>query len=173
MSSIWVLTVSAIACVPPAVAYADVFSIGHLKFDFDAPSPPLNAAQQSLFQRYKKAVNENSETELMALQDSSLKSCPDVLRQAIVGDLGKTIPDTAKVRFFPAARDIANEMGFGDLAYLSAQPTAVLGIEGSSKSKEGVQVVTILRPVRQNGNQLSLVPYCLTAKGKAALQQKH
>ena len=154
-------------------AHADVFSIGNLKFDFDAPSPPLTPIQQTFVQRYLDAVNRSDEAEVMALQDSSMNSCSDVLRQAIVQDMGKTIPGTAKVRFFPTTQDIAAEIGFGDLAYLSAQPTAILGIEGTTKSEKTVKVINILRPVRQNGNQLSLVPYCLTAKGKAVLQQKH
>jgi hypothetical protein len=47
-------------------------------------------------------------------------------------DLDKKIPDDGKVRFFDATEDIAKEMGFGDLSYLSAQPTAVLGIVGGT-----------------------------------------
>src|ERR1043166_308840 len=101
------------------VASADVISVGRATFDFDAPSPPLTAGQQTLFQRYKDAVNRHDETALMSLQDDSMKSCPIVSRMSILQDLKRTIPDDAKIRFFAATEDLAKEMGFGDLAYLS------------------------------------------------------
>lgn len=151
----------------------DVITLGQMKFDFDAPSPPLTAAQQALFQSYKDAVNRHDEAALMALQDSSIKSCTALLRKAILRDLDRTIPSNAKVRFFAATGDIGKEMGFGDMAYLSAQPTAVLGIDGSTKSANAINIITILRPVRQNGSQFTLIPYCLTPKGKVFLEQKH
>jgi ABC-type molybdate transport system substrate-binding protein len=88
-------------------------------------------------------------------------------------DLDKAIPDDAKVRFFDATDDIAKEMGFGDLAYLSTQPTAVLGIIGGTKSEREVKIITILRPVRQTDEAFAFVPYCLTEKGEALFQQKN
>jgi hypothetical protein len=118
-------------------AARDVITIGHATFDFDAPSSPLTTGQQAFFRQYKDAVNQHDEASLMALQDASMNSCAVVLRTSILQDLDKTIPDDAKVRFFDATEDIAKEMGFGDLAYLSAQPTAVLGIIGGTKSEPG------------------------------------
>ena len=151
----------------------DVVTFGNVKFDFDAPSAPLTAAQQALFQRFKEAINRRDAAALMSLQDDSMKSC-SVLREAILQDLKETIPDKVKVRFFAAPPgDIAKDMGFGDLAYLSAQPTAVLGITGSSFAQNTVKVVTILRPVRQVGKDFVFVPYCLTPKGKTVLEHKH
>lgn len=88
-------------------------------------------------------------------------------------DLDKTIPDDVKVRFFDATEDIAQEMGLGDLAYLSTQPTAVLGIVGSTKSEREIKIVTILHPVRQTEEVFAFVPYCLTEKGKALLERKN
>jgi hypothetical protein len=88
-------------------------------------------------------------------------------------ELDKTIPDDAKVRFFDATEDLVKEMGFGDLVYLSAQPTAVLGISGRTKSEREIKIITILRPVRQTGERFAFVPYCLTEKGKAVLEQKN
>jgi len=154
-------------------AARDVITIGHATFDFDAPSSPLTAGQQAFFRQYKDAVNQHDEASLMALQDASMNSCAVVLRTAMLQDLDKTIPDDAKVRFFDATEDIAKEMGFGDLAYLSAQPTAVLGIIGGTKSEREVKMVMILRPVRQTGEAFALVPYCLTEKGKTLLEQKN
>jgi len=153
-------------------ANADVITIGHTTFDFDAPSSPLTAGQQAFFRDYKDAVNRHDEAALMSLQDGSMNSCMAVGRKFILQDLDRTIPDDAKVRFFNSTDDLAKEMGFGDLAYLSAQPTAVLGIVGGSRSEREVKNVTILRPVRQTGEAFALVPYCLTEKGKALLERK-
>lgn len=163
--------VVAAAC-STVVANADVLSIGRATFDFDAPSPPLTAGQQALFQRYKDAVNRHDETDLMSLQDDSMKGCAIVSRKLILQDLNRTIPDDAKVRFFATTEDLAKEMGFGDLAYLSAQPTAVLGVTGGAKSQNQIKIITILRPVRQAGETYALVPYCLTEKGQALMEQK-
>jgi hypothetical protein len=35
-----------------------------------------------------------------------------------------------------------------------------------------VKIFTILRPVRQTGETFAFIPYCLTEKGKALLDQK-
>jgi hypothetical protein len=155
-----------IAAYSSAVA-TDAITIGHATFDFDAPSSSLTVGQQAFFRQYKDAVNRHDEGALMSLQDGSMNSCAVVSRKSILQDLDKAIPDDAKVRFFDATEDIAKEMGFGDLAYLSAQPTAVLGIVGGTKSEREIKIVTILRPVRQTGDSFAFVPYCLTEKGKA------
>jgi hypothetical protein len=153
-------------------ARADVVTIGHATFDFDTPSSPLTAEQQAFFQRYRDAVNRHDDAALMSLQDGSMNSCTAVSRKLILQDLDKTIPADAKVKFFDATEDIAKEMGLDDLAYLSVQPTAVLGVVGGTKSERQVKIITILRPVRQTGKTYTLVPYCLTEKGKALLEQK-
>jgi hypothetical protein len=162
---------AAVACSPVA-AKADVLTIGNARFDFDAPSSPPTAGQQALFRAYKDAVNRHDEAALMSLQDSSMSSCIAVARKLIVQDLDRAIPDDARVRFFESTEDLAKEMGFGDLAYLSAQPSAVLGIMGGSRSEREVKIFTILRPVRQTGETFAFIPYCLTEKGKALLDQK-
>jgi hypothetical protein len=56
--------------------------------------------------------------------------------------------------------------------YLSAQPTAIFGIIGGTESQREIKIVTILAPVRQTGESFAFVPYCLTEKGKALLEQK-
>jgi hypothetical protein len=102
-----------------------------------------------------------------------MNGCTTVGRRLILQNLDRTIPDDAEVRYFAVTTDIAREMGFGDLAYLSAQPTAVLGIVARTGSEHEVKIVTILAPVRQTGEALALIPYCLTEKGKALLDQKN
>lgn len=153
-------------------ARADVFTIGRTTFDFDAPAAPLTAAELRFFQTYKDAVNRRDEAAFMALQDASINGCTTVGRRLILQNFDKTIPDDAKVRYFAVTADIAKEMGFGDLAYLSAQPTAVLGIVARTASPQEVKIVTILAPVRQAADAFAFVPYCLTDKGKALLEQK-
>lgn len=167
-------TVTLSAALFCSVALAtDFVSIGHAKFDFDAPSPPLSPAQRDLFERYKDAVNRRDIAALMALQDDSLKRCTFFARDVMMRDLATPIPANAKVRFFASTVDMAKEMGLGDLAYLSAQPTAVLGISGSTASKTEIRSVTILRPVRQDGPRLALIPYCFTAKGETFFEKKN
>ena len=153
-------------------ARADSMTIGHMTFDFDASPSQLTPGQQAFFQKYKDAVNRHDEAALLALQDGSIKSCSAIGRQLILNDLNKTIPDDAKVRFFITTEDFAKEMGLGDMAYLPVQPTAVLGISGRGKTETGVKIVTILRPIRQVRETISLVPYCLTEKGKVLFEKQ-
>jgi hypothetical protein len=153
------------------VAYAEnKTTIGDVSFDFDAPSPPLTPAQQAFFQKYKDAVNRHDETALMALQDDSMKSCT-VDHGSLLRELGHSIPDTAQVKFFPAA-DMAKEMGMLDMFYLPVQPTATLGIDSRTDTDQGTKIYTIFRPVRQAGDTFTFIPYCLTDKGKEALEKK-
>jgi hypothetical protein len=154
-------------------AAADVLTIGRMTFDFDAPSAPLSAEQQAFFQQYKDAVNRHDDAALLSLQDGSMSSCTAVSRKLVLQDLDRTIPPDARVKFFAATEDMATEMGLGDLAYLSVQPTAILGVLGRTRSEREVKIVTIFRPVRQTGKTYAFVPYCLTEKGKALLEQKN
>ena len=80
-----------------AVCSADSLTIGHMTFDFDAPSS-LSAAQQAFFQKFKAAVNRHDAAGLLALQDESKKRCTASGEELILKDLDKTIPDNAKVR---------------------------------------------------------------------------
>jgi hypothetical protein len=139
-------------------------SIGDTKFDFDAPAPKLTAGQRLLVAKYKEAIRRGDEAGLMSIQDESMKECVTLYRDVIVKDLKTPISDDAKIVFFASSKDFANDMGFGELAYLSAQPTAILGIDMGR--------TTILRPVRQSGEAWKLIPYCLTEKGKAMLEER-
>ncbi len=162
----------AAAALSTSAADADVVAIGHMTFDFDAPGASLTAAELRFFQAYKDAVNRRDEAAFMALQDASINGCTTVGRKLILQNFDKTIPDGAKVRYFAVTADIAEEMGFGDLAYLSARPSAVLGIIARTASAHEVKIVTILAPVRQTADAFAFVPYCLTDKGNALLEQK-
>ncbi len=162
----------AAAALSTSAAGANVITIGHTTFDFDAPAAALTAQQLGFFQAYKDAVNRRDEVAFMALQDASINGCANVGRRLILQNFDKTIPDDATVRYFAVTTDIAREMGFGDLAYLSAQPTAVLGIIARTASAQEVKIITILAPVRQTPDAFAFVPYCLTGKGKALLEQK-
>lgn len=163
----------AAAAFSTSAAKADILTVGRTTFDFDAQAAPLTAQELRFFQAYKDAVNRHDEAAFMALQDASMNGCTTVGRRLILQNLDRTIPDDAKVRYFAVTTDVAAEMGFGDLAYLSAQPTAVLGIVARTGSERAVKIVTILAPVRQAGETLALIPYCLTGKGKALLDQKN
>jgi ABC-type molybdate transport system substrate-binding protein len=165
--------VFAAAALSISAAEANVITIGHMTFDFDAPAAPLSAPELRFLQAYKDAVNRRDEAAFMALQDASMTGCTTVGRRLILQNFDKTIPDDAKVRYFAAATNIAEEMGFGDLAYLAAQPTAVLGIIARTGSAQEVKIVTILAPVRSTADAFAFVPYCLTDKGKALLEQKN
>lgn len=163
----------AAAALSIGAANADVITIGRTSFDFDAPASPLTAQQLRFFQAYKDAVNRRDEAAFMALQDASINGCTNVGRNLILQNFNKAIPEEAKVRYFAVTTDFATEMGFGDLAYLSAQPTAVLGIVARTASDREVKIITILAPVRQTADAFAFVPYCLTYKGKALLEQKN
>src|SRR4051812_33885760 len=133
-------------------------SIGGTKFDFDAPAPKLTAGQRQFVAKYKDVIRRGDEAGLMSIQDDSMKQCATLYRDVILKDLKTPIRDDARIVFFATGKDFAKEMGFGEMAYLSAQPTAVLGIDMGQ--------TTILRPVRQSGESWKLIPYCLTDKGK-------
>jgi len=150
----------------------DSTTIGGMTFDFAAPAAPLTAAQHTFFEKYKNAVNAHDENALVALQDPAQSECKFDGRQILLRDLRNTIPDNAKVRFFPAKSDVARELGLGDFAYLPVAPTTILGVSFRSETKERISIVQIFRPVRQTGENFTLVPYCLTEKGRDLLRQK-
>jgi hypothetical protein len=150
----------------------DSTTINGVTFDFGAPAPPLTPAQQAFYQRYRSAVNARDESALLALEDSSRSGCKYSGGQLLLRDFRRPIPENAKVRFFSTQKDLAKAFGFGDVAYLSIEPTATLGISFASSSGNHVSSAEILRPVRQSGDSITIVPYCLTEKGQHLLEQK-
>lgn len=155
-----------------AVAEKDSITVGGVTFDFGAPAAPLTASQQAFFHHYKDAVNGHDQAALFGLLDFARSSCKFDGDQILLRDLQKTIPDNAQVRFFASNTDFVKAFGFGDMAYFPVAPTAVLGISFRSATKERVSVTQIMRPVRESGGRYTLVPYCLTEKGKNAMEKK-
>jgi hypothetical protein len=158
--------------VPALGQSSHSLTIGGTTFDCATPAPPLNPSQQSFFQSYKNAVNAHDESALLALEDPARSSCKYDGRQILFRDFRFSIPPNAKVRFFPATKDFAKDFGLGDVAYLPVAPTATLGISYTSATKDHISSKEILRPVRQRGDTITLIPYCLTEKGQHLLEQK-
>jgi hypothetical protein len=156
----------------PTAAEQDSITVGGVTFDFGAPAAPLTTSQQAFFHQYKDAVNGHDQAALFGLLDSARSSCKFDGDQILLRDLQKSIPDNAQVRFFASNTDFVKAFRFEDMAYFPVAPTAVLGISFRSATKERVSVTQIMRPVRESGGHYRLVPYCLTEKGKNALEQK-
>jgi len=160
------LLLSLFICMP-FTADADSMTFGGIKFNFDlTPMPQLTVPQKAFFDKYKSAVNQHSEAALMALIDASSSGCANLPpREVLLRDLKYPWPDDAKVIYFPVPeKDFAQTMGMGDMAYLPAKPTAIFGIDTPR--------TMILQPVRQVGDSITLIPYCLTDKGVAAMKKK-
>jgi hypothetical protein len=150
----------------------DSLTIGNTTFDFAAPAPPLNAAEQAFFQKYRDAINARNESELLALQDAAIKSCKYDGRQFLLKNLRYTIPANAKVRLFPVKADLVKAFGLGEMVYMPVTPTAVLAIEYQNATKDHVSVVQIMQAVRESGDTIALAPYCLTEKGEQLRKEK-
>jgi len=147
-------------------------TIGGTTFDWAAPVPPLTPSQQAFFQSYRNAVNAHDESALLALEEPARSSCKYDGHQILFRDFRYSIPANAKVRIFPATRDFAKDFGFGDVAYLPLAPTATLGISFASATKDHVSSAEVYRPIYQNGDTITLLPYCLTEKGEHLVEQK-
>jgi hypothetical protein len=166
------LAMAALASTFMGAQSKDSTTINGAIFDFGASAPPLTPAQQAFFNSYKNAVNAHDERALLALEDSSRGGCKFDGHQILLRDLRFSIPENAKVRFFPATPDFSKAFGLGDVAYLPIAPTATLGISYGSARKDHISSTEILRPIRQSGDTITLVPYCLTEKGNQLLEQK-
>ena len=164
-----------IASVALATALAQSnhsLTIGGVTFDWSASAPPLTNSQQAFFQSYRNAVNAHDEKALLALEEPVRSSCKYDGHQILFRDFRFSIPENAKVRFFPATKDFAKDFGFGDVAYLPLAPTATLGISFASATRNHVGSVEVYRPIYQSGDTITLLPYCLTDKGQYVLNQK-
>ena len=146
-------------------------TIGGVTFDWAPPDPPLTPAQLAFFQSYRKAVNAHDERALLALEEPARSSCRYDGHQILFRDFRFSIPENARVRFFSATKDFAKDFGFGDVAYLPVAPTATLGISFVNATNNHSSA-EFYRPVYQNGDTITLVPYCLTEKGQEMIEQK-
>jgi len=171
----FILASLAITALPAALASAqshDSTTIGGATFDWGAPAPPLSPAQHEFFQRYKNAINTHDENALLALEEPIRSGCKYDGHQIIFRDFRFSIPENAKVRFFSTTKDLVKDFGFGDIAYLPVAPTATFGVSFAIASKNHVSSTEILRPIRQNGDTITLIPYCLTEKGQHLVEEK-
>ena len=149
-------------------AHAQKDTINGVTFDFDAPAPALTASEQAFAQSYINAVNNHDVSALRALQDPSYTTCTNDGSKFLLRELKQDqISAKAKVRFFRMETDFTKLMGMEGLAYMAIQPTAILGIATVTETKEKVKMATILRPVRETADAITMVPYCLTDKGKS------
>jgi hypothetical protein len=170
--SLGILAITALAPTFMGPQSKDSTMMNGVTFDFGAPAPQLTRAQQAFFTSYKNAVNARDESALLDLEDPARSGCKYDGRQILLRDFRFSIPENAKVRFFPAQKDFAKAFGLGNVAYLPIAPTATLGISFGSATKDHVSSTEILRPIRQSGDTITLVPYCLTEKGQHLLKQK-
>ena len=159
-----------------AVALAqshDSTTIGGATFDWGAPAPPLTPAQKAFFQRYKNAINAHDESALLALEEPVRSGCKYDGHQIIFRDFRFPIPENAKVRFFSTTKDFIKDFGFGDIAYLPVAPTGTFGVSFAVATRNHVSSTEILRPIRQSGDAITLIPNCLTEKGNQLFAQKN
>jgi len=166
------LAISAIAVASASAQSHDSTTIGGATFDWGAPAPPLTPAQQVFFQRYKNAINAHDESALLALEEPVRSSCKYDGHQIMFRDFRFTIPENAKVRFFTTTKEFIKDFGFGDIAYLPVSPTGTFGVSFAIATKNHVSSTEILRPIRQSGDTITLIPNCLTEKGQHLLEQK-
>lgn len=163
---------TALLLVSAFTAPAQKDTLNGVTFDFDAAAPPLTASEQAFAQSYINAVNNRDASALLALRDSSYSTCANDGSEILLRDLQKDkIPVNAKLRFFRMNTDFTKMMGVEGFAYLAAQPTAMFGISTVTKTKDQVKMVTILRSVRETADAITIVPYCLTDKGKSLMHQ--
>jgi hypothetical protein len=155
-----------------AAQTADSVTVGGVTFDFAEPAPPLTADQQSFYRQFREAINSRNASALLALQNPAVNNCKHAANEILLRDMRYTIPENAKVRLFPSTVDIAKEAGMGDVAYLPIAPTAMLGVSYRVATKDHVSLTQIMQPVRQDGDRITLVPYCLTEKGQELMNKK-
>ena len=152
-------------------ALADKTTINGVTFDFDAPAPALSQAQNAFASSYRNAVNHRDRAALMALEHPSISSCTYLNERMRFADFRHTIPASGpasvKVRFFASSHDLVKAMDMEKLVYLPVRPTAILGISVETREQNMIKSFTILRPVRQEGQTIRIVPYCLTPEGHA------
>src|ERR1700761_3885009 len=114
--STWLICIVVSGVVAASGQTKEVLKIGDLTFDFGSPAPPLSAAEQSFFERYREAVNARDENALVALEDSSVKSCKFEGREFLTRNFRYTVPADAKIRLFPIHEDLAKAVGMGNIA---------------------------------------------------------
>ena len=156
------------ACALAAGAQKESVTLNGVTFDFGGPAPPLTRLEQEFARSYIKAINKHDAESLLGLRDISYSNCADYGIRVLLRDLQQAeIPANAKLRFFTSNTDFATLLRAEDLVYMPVQNTAIFGISFESATKENGRYVNILRPVRETAETITIVPYCLTDKGKS------
>jgi hypothetical protein len=156
------------ACPLAALAQGDSVTLNGVTFDFAAQASPLTQLQQNFARSYIDAVNNRSATSLLGLRDNSYSTCAEFGRKVLLRDLQQVqIPANAKLRFFTTSADFATLLRAEDVVYMPVRHTAIFGISFATATKDNVRFVSILRPVRETGETITLIPYCPTEKGKS------
>jgi hypothetical protein len=170
--AIWVACLLTSGVLTASGQTKEVLKMGDLTFDFGSPAPPLTIPEQSFFERYRDAVNARDESALVALEDPSVKSCKFEGREFLIRNFRYTVPADAKVRLFPIHEDLAKAAGMGSIAYMPVIPTAVLAISYHNSTTNHVSSVSIMQAIRETGDSITVVPYCLTDKGEQMRKDK-
>jgi hypothetical protein len=156
------------ACPLAALAQGDSVTLNGVTFDFAAQASPLTQLQQNFARSYIDAVNNRSATSLLGLRDNSYSTCAEFGIKVLLRDLQQVqIPANAKLRFFTTSADFATLLRAEDVVYMPVRHTAIFGISFATATKDNVRFVSILRPVRETGETITLIPYCPTEKGKS------
>jgi hypothetical protein len=155
------------ACSPAGLAQKDSVTLNGVTFDFGGPALPLTILEKNFARSYINAINKRDASSLLALRDGSYSTCPDYGIRVLLRDLRQSeIPANATLRFFTSNTDFATLLRAGDLVYMPVQHTAIFGISFETAAKENVRFVSILRPIRETAETITIVPYCPTVKGK-------
>jgi hypothetical protein len=166
----WTVLVAAMLCACPfaALAQGDSVTLNGVTFDFAAPASPLTQREQDFARNYINAINNHNAKSLLALRDGSYSTCADYGIRILLRDLQQSqIPANAKLRFFTTSTDFATLLRASDVVYMPVQHTALFGISFQSGTKDSVGFVSILRPIRETAESITIVPYCPTEKGKS------
>ena len=156
------------ACPLAALAQGDSVTLNGVTFDFAAQASPLTQLQQNFARSYIDAVNNHNATSLLGLRDNSYSTCAEFGIKVLLRDLQQVqIPANAKLRFFTTSADFATLLRAEDVVYMPVRHTAIFGISFATATKDNVRFVSILRPVRETGETITLIPYCPTEKGKS------
>jgi len=167
-------------------AFADSVTLGGYEFNFDKPEHQLSDdKQKSFYQAFRKASAAGTAEAFKEIVHPGSYACQtsDLDKQGfqhfIRKDINRSIPDGAKVKWFPWKKEVAQSLSMDGLAVFPAEPEAILGISFSEKIKDkNGQVIKdvgdmIMRAViRTSDGQFKIAIPCLTEKGRKLFEKK-
>jgi len=167
-------------------ANADSVTLGGHEFDFDKAEHQLtDDKQKSFYQAFRKASAAGLAEAFKDIIHPGSYTCQtsDLDKQAfdhfIRRDINRSIPENAKVKWFPWKKEVIESLSMDGMAAFPAEPEAILGISYSEKIKDNKgQVIKdvgdmIMRAVaRTSDGQFKIAIPCLTEKGRKLFAQK-